>query len=354
MAFSSTTIIFSIVIVLTFLNVVYGCSNFYLNDDTFKISGRTMDLSNGISFRIVTRPVGTMVSSKQNAGGMEFESIYGVLAFEPKKFPVVSDDQFVTGGLNTEGLTCDQQTLIDTIYPDKSKNTSSDLSVNLFCNYVLALHGTTNEVVNSLKMINVWSGEVPMGGSHFSIRDSTGQSIVVEFIEKEVQIYNSTDINIMTNEPPYAWHMENIRHYKWKKSLIRNAISTPGNFYPDERFVRLFMVREGFEKPKVYEEAMQQAWHLLDTVTVPMGKQRGTDTGKGGGEGSQGGDHTHYGVIYDHKNGIVYWRTKTNHQLQRVVLKDMGLEKGNRTMELDLNDPNNEIPYFNDASSYFH
>ena len=36
---------------------------------------------------------------------------------------------------------------------------------------------------------------------------------------------------------------------------------------------------------RVEKEAVMQAVHVLNTVTVPMGLQLGTDSGKGSGEG---------------------------------------------------------------------
>ena len=51
-------------------------------------------------------------------------------------------------------------------------------------------------------------------------------------------------------------------------------------------------------------------------VTVPMGDQMGTDSGAGEGAG----DHTMWGVVYDHKNVTVYFRTETNQNLQRLRL----------------------------------
>jgi len=47
-----------------------------------------------------------------------------------------------------------------------------------------------------------------------------------------------------------------------------------------------------------------------------MGDQIGTDSGPG----KMAGDHTMWGVIYDHKNNTVYFRTETNQNLQRLRL----------------------------------
>ena len=43
---------------------------------------------------------------------------------------------------------------------------------------------------------------------------------------------------------------------------------------------------------------MQHALHVLNSITVPMGEQMGTDSGFGEGRA----DHTHYGHIYDHRH----------------------------------------------------
>ncbi len=45
-------------------------------------------------------------------------------------------------------------------------------------------------------------------------------------------------------------------------------------------------------------------------------------------EGEGEDDRTHFGVIYDHLNGTVYWRTASNQNLQRlrwVALEGLGI-----------------------------
>ena len=98
-------------------------------------------------------------------------------------------------------------------------------------------------------------------------------------------------------------------------------------------------------EPKSQREALLQAVHVLNTITVPMGQQMGTDSGAGEGAG----DHTMWGIIYDHKERTVYWRTETNHNLQRVRLADVALDAAGPRKYLPLA-PRNELPWFNDAS----
>ena len=78
-----------------------------------------------------------------------------------------------------------------------------------------------------------------------------------------------------------------------------------------------------------------QAVHVLNTVTVPMGNQIGTD-------GT--GDHTEYGVVYDHVNKTIYWRCTTNQNMQRLRLVDARLTTGAAKAFLALQSP--KLPWY--------
>lgn len=52
---------------------------------------------------------------------------------------------------------------------------------------------------------------------------------------------------MFTNEPTFDWHQKNIEHYEWKRTLARQAVAVPGNFYPEERFLRAYMVKSGMQ-----------------------------------------------------------------------------------------------------------
>jgi penicillin V acylase-like amidase (Ntn superfamily) len=147
---------------------------------------------------------------------------------------------------------------------------------------------------------------------------------VVEFVDSAMRVH--TDLNddgetgygIMTNEPEFEYQLTNIKHLQWKRGLARQSVSVPGSWYPEERFMRIYMVKSGMEAPTSYSQAIMQAVHVLNTITVPMGNQFGTDSGAKSGEGS--GDHTLYGVVYDHLGKKLYWRTTNNQNLQKLDL----------------------------------
>ena len=139
-----------------------------------------------------------------------------------------------------------------------------------------------------------------------------------------------------------------VQHFEWKQSLARPSTSLPGAFYPDERFLRLHLVRKGLPPPKSHREALMHAVHVLNTVTVPPGAQMGTDSGPGEGNG----DHTMWGVIYDHRNATLYFREQTNQNLNRVRLADLHLSEGSRIVRLPVG-PDNGLPFVNDAAPMF-
>ena len=86
-----------------------------------------------------------------------------------------------------------------------------------------------------------------------------------------------------------------------------------------------------------------QAVHVLNTITVPMGSQMGTDSGAGEGQG----DHTQFGVVYDHVNATMYFRSQTNQNLQRLVLQQLSLQQGDAPEYLPVS---NSLPWFVDAA----
>jgi len=114
--------------------------------------------------------------------------------------------------------------------------------------------------------------------------------------------------------------------------------------YPDERFLRIYLTKSGMPTPTTYQQAVQHALHVLNTITVPMGHQMGTDSGFGEGAA----DHTHYAHVYDHKQAVLYWRHESNLQLQRVRLADVLGSTTPLTLQMF-----NSLPFFHDAAHEF-
>eukprot|EP00930_Biecheleria_cincta_P089244 TRINITY_DN78529_c0_g1_i1.p1 TRINITY_DN78529_c0_g1~~TRINITY_DN78529_c0_g1_i1.p1 ORF type:complete len:359 (-),score=46.67 TRINITY_DN78529_c0_g1_i1:64-1140(-) len=328
-----------------FLPWTQGCSHFAMEND-YRLTVRTMDLA--------TIPFSewTIMTVPRGSAGLR-SAKHGYVAFVEKVSGHVISD-LVTAGMNDAGLTCDLQTLLGTKYP-QTANVGNTIDAALICKWALEGFASTRELelgLNSVQFVEPTLVHRIIGGAHWAFRDARGEGLVVEFIDGKMQLHRDnndqgkTGYGIMTNEPPLPWQTQGVRHLQWKQGLARSSVAIPGSWYPDDRFQRIFLVKSGMPRPTTYREAVMQAVHTLNSITVPMGQQLGTDSGKGSGEGS--GDHTQWALVYDHKQRIVYWRSAVNQNLQRLQLANAGLEIGSTTRYLAVF--SEQLPWFSDAA----
>lgn len=188
------------------------------------------------------------------------------------------------------------------------------ITSGVFCQWATGLFSNVIDLKDALSDVSIWGPDIV--GEHFILHDKNGASLVIEIVDGEQRVY--LDLNdgvsgygIMTNEPEFDWHLKNIEHYEWKRTLARQAIEIPGGYYPEQRYLRTYMIKEGMEAMGLndatsFQDAFSLTSQVLNVVTVPMGEQYGTDTGESSGEGG-GADHTMWGIIRDHSNPSLYW-----------------------------------------------
>lgn len=325
----------SLVIVLVLLSLidqVLSCTDFMMNFTNFHFSGRTLDLGTLSNWTITKWPrklnkqenadfIATIVSEKKAVvdvvrNAISWPSKYGVMGVTANWF---GDDRywfpiFFSDSLNEKGLSCSLLTLIDTKYEEKSSE-KENVFAGTFCVYITQNYASVQEIVNNINNVAIYGPDALQ--QHFIIRDSTGVSLVVECVGGQAMIYVDNNdgqsfFGITTNEPTLDWHLENIRHYQWKRTLARQSVAIPGNFYPEERFLRTHMIKEGMQNAQLmtettsYQRAFALTAQVLNSVSVPEGEQYGTDSGDSSGEGQ--GDHTSWAVIRDHNTPALYWQ----------------------------------------------
>ena len=337
---------------LALLLLPTSCSDWIMND-AYGLSVRTMDLGEGPTFSLRTQPRGHNIGATTNVPPAKLGHIISIGANMTAFKPGEGSAEMAFAGLNEAGLSCDLHALLNSSYPPLDpKAGKKNLMLYYFCNWALGQFTTAAEVKTALSngAVHLWAPKA-MGASgvHFIVRDNSGKGLAVEFMEESVKLYDDLNddkesFGVFTNEPPFPWQLSNVKHYKWKQSLARPATAMPGAWYPDERFLRIYLTKSAMPEPQSYQQAVQHALHVLNTITVPMGLQMGTDSGFGEGNA----DHTHYGHIYDHKNKILYWRHESNLQLERVKLTDV--LKNDQPLSLPMY---NDLPFFNDASHKF-
>jgi len=118
-----------------------SCSNVLLpsSPHSSAIHARTMDLGSWVDFTFVAEPPAT-------------SDTLGYIGVVPSaRHLPVAIKKAVTAGINTNGLSCDMQTLINTQYPEKPTDKIGVLN-GFFCEWVLRSYSNVNEVLEALAL----------------------------------------------------------------------------------------------------------------------------------------------------------------------------------------------------------
>jgi penicillin V acylase-like amidase (Ntn superfamily) len=209
-----------------------GCSNFMLSNP-YHLSVRTMDLGTPLDFVVATSPIGTKLAGRSSTTLVSSIGFVGII-------PQVGGVNAVgmnTAGMNTAGVSCDEQTLLGTAYPNKT-HTPRDLDASYFCQWVLSSSTSAGEVkaalLNGSTVVVADTVTNDANGQHWSVRDATGASIVVECVGGVVHVYDDgndggkSGFGIMTNEPQWPWHVQNVQHYIWKQTMVSAEMEREG------------------------------------------------------------------------------------------------------------------------------
>lgn len=310
-------------LVVVVLQQANACSDFYMNfaAPDIRLSVRTMDLGTEMTnWTFTSWPAGATVDYSSRPPMSMSQALSG----EPIKYAMLGvsanwfgDEHwgfptFFGDSINEKGLSCSLLTLLGTKYEHFSER-KTNVFAGSFCKWATALHADVLEVQSALDSISIYGPDIL--AEHFVLRDANGLSLVIEVMDGKKNVYldrndGESGFGITTNEPTLDWHIENVKHYEWKRTLARQSIAIPGNFYPEERFLRVHMVKSGMSSYAQTVTSFAQAFSLsaqvLNVITVPQGEQYGTDTGENSGEGSSN-DHSVFGLIRDHADPALYW-----------------------------------------------
>lgn len=191
--------------------------------------------------------------------------------------------------------------------------------------YLLGKFSTVQQVkavLGSIRICNIpFSGDFPLSPLHFLLADPEC-SIVLEATKNGLQIYDNP-IGILTNNPEFPWHLQNLANYMnlspqqahnrftgrvpiQPYSNGMGAMGLPGDFSSASRFVRAAFVTLNSMDPDV-----NQFFHILDSVAMPKGSVIMPDGRP---------EITQYSCCMDQKAGIYYYTTYENRQITAVGL----------------------------------
>lgn len=187
--------------------------------------------------------------------------------------------------------------------------------------YLLCRCHSVNEVKKVLEDINIididFSKQIKNTPLHFMFADKD-KSIVVETTVEGMKVYDNV-YNVLTNNPPFSYHLENVKHYIHlstneisntfdKKLNIENyslgqgAVGLPGDYSSSSRFIKVLFIKNNMRYRYDEEDIINHAFKALDAVSMIDGLV----------QTSNGYEYTHYQVCYNLSNGKMYYKNYEN------------------------------------------
>lgn len=194
---------------------------------------------------------------------------------------------------------------------------------------------SAKKLLQEINLVNIdFSKQLPLSPLHWMLSDSSGDSIVVEPFENELRIYDNP-VGVLTNNPPFDRQMFNLNNYRHlsnrahENTFLENvdldeysrgmgAMGLPGDLSSMSRFVKVAFTRENSYSDAGEEASVGQFFHILQSVEQQNGATfiRGPDFY----------EYTIYSSCYNTNDGILYYRTYGNSQINAVSLKNEDLD----------------------------
>ena len=292
--------------------------------------GRNLDWSVPYGQKVVITPKGYKYSSAflgemtPKNGAVIGMAI--VVANKPLYFDCANEAGLAIAGLNFPGYAAYEKATVDG---------KTNVAAYEFPLWVVMNFKSVDEVEEALKgtaiVAQPINDQYPVSELHFIIGDAK-RSIIVEYTEKGMEIFRN-DVDVLTNQPGYNWHKENLRNYmnlfsqmpkevKWGQatmtafgsgSLMRGI---PGDYYSPSRFIRVAYLNTHYPDKGSEDENVSRLFHTLAGVAMIDGAAQMGD-GKS--------ELTIYTGGYSTATKTYYYNTYENPAIQKVAMGDYNL-----------------------------
>jgi choloylglycine hydrolase len=172
--------------------------------------------------------------------------------------------------------------------------------------------------------------------AHYIVHDASGKSIVIEYVGGKLNVYDNP-LGVITNSPPFDWHMTNLRNYvNFSMTNVppvqlgsvklepfgrgSGTLGLPGDFTPPSRFVRAVAFSQSVLPSKNGDDAVLEAFHILNQFDIPNGAAREHQKDE---HGNIFADYTLWTAASDLKAKRYYFRTYENSQIRMLDLMKM-------------------------------
>ncbi|MFP2924323.1 linear amide C-N hydrolase [Pyxidicoccus sp. 3LG] len=316
------------------------CTDFLLRaTDKSVVNGRSMEFGRDLQSKLIVRAPGEHFQSPSPKGlnGLSWTVKHGYVGLT-----AYADVPMVVDGLNTHGLSIGALWLPGSSYQQVT-DVSKALALEDFAGWVLGTFKSVDEVRQALStgQVQVWEGtkmaqSLPL---HFPIHDAAGNSLVVEFINGQVNLYDNP-VGVLTNDPPFPQQLTNLGGFSnlspWDARPVEMGGQSfappghgsglrgmPGDSTPPARFVRAAYLKQYAHPPANVAEACNLAFHILNDVDIPLGTSRSINL-KTGREES---DYTQWAVVKNLTDTVLNVRFYDNMLVYSVDLRSLDFRK---------------------------
>ncbi|WP_437488797.1 linear amide C-N hydrolase [Sorangium sp. So ce1014] len=316
----------------------------------------------GQSFPLVSPPV---------PHPLEWSNKFGFVGVGPEPKGFAQAPCFLDG-LNEEGLSAAALWLPGTAYP-LSGGPSNNVWFTDFVAWIVGSFARVSDLKATLQAgaagINVMGpptpdGPLPVGPRlplgptaedvylplHYIVTDATGASVVIEFVDGAMNVYDSSD-GVLTNAPPYPWQLANLALYPHldtvgaQTAVVSSGppvgsglVGMPGDPMSSSRFVRAATWVKGMHRlpsdgsgwlpapggATGGSDPVQTVVNIaMQLVQVVMATPYGTLLAPSASPSTQlaVGDWTMWSLVRDHTHQDLYFTTAFNGIMRSINVK---------------------------------
>ncbi len=295
------------------------------------VSARTLDFAFELNSQVQVVPRGQSwhaIETHTDVDTLAWTNDLGFVALDGFGF-----DRAFADGLNEAGLSVGTLWLPETRLPSDAPTSGAEPAIDFvnLAGWLLGTCRTVADVRGALTGVQVWNPPAgrmwPEGQpvppalepmmqwsftEHLTVHDADGHDLVVEFVDGGMRMHDNV-VGVLTNSPTYDWHLVNLRNFVGLTNVEKSPVNLmgmpvkptgngsgllgmPGDVTPPSRFVRATVLTEVATGAADHREAVNQAFHSLDLVSVPRHL-------------AASGDYTQWYVVRDHDNLVLYVRS---------------------------------------------
>jgi penicillin V acylase-like amidase (Ntn superfamily) len=289
---------------LIFTDVSGACSVFCIDKNGKLVIGRSYDWDFGEGLIIVNKRNQLKTAftywNEDRNNLASWTSKYGSITFVQYGRDIAFD------GMNEAGLFVCELWLEETRYP--SVDSRPSISVDQYVQYLLDNFSTVDEIIASDANVRIRPTPDYFTKIHFFAVDSSGNSIVVEFLNGEMVYHtkNTMPVKAITNNT-----YENSISY-----INRGVAPNPYSSSSLERFYRIANMISDYE-PELQADVISYTFNILDAV--------------------KSSSRTQFQTSFDIKNRVIYFKSKQNPQLRYFHFDDFDFSCQTVSKMLDIN-----------------